>query len=261
VVLVAVADAGERVMAHTSRCSGAKKERCDCSCNGELHGGSAGVVRLAAASPVAYRVSSPDLRAARKRARSRRGRAVRRAETELQSWLAAAANTPDGAPAVTQQTVGVVSDAVANAVVEALNRGGYHWTAADHVVCAFLAAAARAMQELQDQFEDAAAQMVSDILTARREHRPAIPEPLAKVAAQAAVYALTKLSAVGHFDDLLRATRMLAVMVCPAPEHHRAVVLYCLSPLEKDIFSDETRQELTRSLPRDWVTSRPGAIS
>jgi hypothetical protein len=109
-----------------------------------------------------------------------------------------------------------------------------------------LATAAHAMQELQDQFDRAVAHMVSAILTARRrEHRPVIPEPLTTVASQAAVNALTKLSVVRQFDDLLRGTRILAVMVCPDPEHHRAVVLYCLSPLEKGILSDATRQALT----------------
>ena len=250
-------------MAHTGRCSGAKTDRCQCSCNGELHGGSTRLVRITATSPVAYRVSSSILPAAGSRTLSKRGRAVRRAEAKLQNWLGiAAASPPDSVPAVTQQAVGLISDAVASAVVDALNRGGYHWTNAHHVLCAFLAAAARAMQELQDQFEQAVAQMVAAIVTVRRgEHRPAIPAPLANVAAQAAVNALTKLSAIRHFDDLLRATRILAVMTCPAPEHHRAVVLYCLSPLEKDILSDATRQELTRSLPKGWMTSTPAAIS
>jgi hypothetical protein len=149
-----------------------------------------------------------------------------------------------------------VSDTVANAVVDALNRNGYQWTDADHVVCDFLAATARAMQKLQDQLDRAVAHMVSAILASRRrDHRPVIPEPLATVAAQAAVNALTKLSVVRHFDDLLRATRILAVMMCPAPEQHRAVVLYCLNPLEKDILSDATRQALTDSLPRGWMSS------
>ena len=186
-----------------------------------------------------------------------------RAKAELESWLAtAAASPPDSVSAVTEQTVGMVSGAVANAVVDALNRNGYHWTDSDHVVCDFLAAAARAMQELQDQFDRAVAHMVSAILTARRrEHRPVIPEPLATVAAQAAVNALTKLSAVRQFDDLLRATRILAVMMCPDPAHHRAVVLYCLNPLEKDILSDATRRALTDSLPKGWMTSRHTSIS
>jgi hypothetical protein len=179
-----------------------------------------------------------------------------RAETELEDWLAAAAaSPPDSVAAVTEQTVGMVSDAVANAVVGALNRNGYAWTEGEHVVCDFLAAAAQAMQQLQDQLNRAAEYMVTAVLTASsKDHRPAIPEPLVRVAAQAAVNALTKLSVVHHFDDLLRATRILAVMTCPAPEHHRAVVLYCLSPLEKDILSDATRQAAMDSLPRGWIT-------
>jgi hypothetical protein len=186
-----------------------------------------------------------------------------RAKADLESWLAAAAaSPPDSVSAVAEQTVGMVSNAVANAVVDALNWHGYHWTNGDHIVCDFLAAAARAMQELQDQFDRAVAHMVSAILASRRrDHRSVIPEPLATVAAQAAVNALTKLSVVRQFDDLLRATRILAVMMCPAPEQHRAVVLYCLSPLEKGILSDATRQALTDELPRGWITSGPASIS
>jgi hypothetical protein len=234
-------------MAHTSRCSSAKTNRCTCSCNGQLHGGSITVVRVAAASPVDRRTSSPYLRPAGTPTRNKRHRAMVRAEAEIENWLATAAAYPhDSASAITEQTVGMVSDAVASAVVDALTRHRYQWTAADHVVCDFLAAAAHAMQQLQDQFDRAVDDMVSMILRARkRDHRPLIPEPLVRVVAQAAVKALTKLSVIRHFDDLLRATRILAVMTCPAPEHHRAVVLYCLSPLEKDILSDATRQALT----------------
>jgi hypothetical protein len=135
-----------------------------------------------------------------------------RAEAELENWLAAAAaSPPDSVAAITEQTVGMVSGAVASAVIDALNRNGYQWTPEHHVVCDFLAAAARAMQELQDQFDRAVALMVSAVLAPRRRvHRPAIPEPLVRVAAQAAVDALSKLSAIRQFDDLLRATRILA---------------------------------------------------
>jgi hypothetical protein len=266
---------GATVMAHTSRCSNARtdRSRCKCSCDGNLHGGNASLIRIAVPSPVASQTSSPVLRPAGTwskikrraggRSRSKRRAAMSLAQTELDDWLAtAAADYPGNVSAVTEQTVGMVSDAVASAVVKALNRNGYHWTGADHVICDFLAAAARAMQELQDQFEHAVAHMVSALLTARKkEHRPVIPQPLATVAAQAAVNELMKLPAIGHFDDLLRATRILAIMMCPAPEDHRAVVLYCLSPLEQEIISDVTRQELRESLPRGWINSKPTPIN
>jgi hypothetical protein len=168
-----------------------------------------------------------------------------RAKTELESWLAtAAANPPDSFSAATAQTVGMVSDAVANAVVDALHRNGYHWSGTDHVICTFLAATARTMQQFEDQLDRAVERIVTAVLTSK-EPRPSIPKSVAEVAAQAAVNALSKLSAVQNFDDLLRATRILAVTACPAPEHHRAVVRYCLVPLEKEVLSDATTQAIT----------------
>ena len=66
------------------------------------------------------------------------------------------------------------------------------------------------MQEVQDRFEQAVTHIVLAILTARqRQHRPVIPEPLATVAAQAAVNAFMKRSAIRQFDDLLHATGVL----------------------------------------------------
>lgn len=64
----------------------------------------------------------------------------------------------------------MISDAVADAIVDALDRNGYQWTDADHVICDFLAAAARAVQEVQDQLEQAVTHIVSAILTARQEN-------------------------------------------------------------------------------------------
>jgi hypothetical protein len=62
----------------------------------------------------------------------------------------------------------MVSGAVANAVINVLNRNGYHWNPEHHVVCDFLAATARAMQELHDQFDRAVALMVSAVLAPGR---------------------------------------------------------------------------------------------
>jgi hypothetical protein len=209
-------------------------------------------MRVAATSPAANLAGSSDLRPAGKRGSGKRNRPVSWAKAELESWLAAAvASPPDSVSAVTAQTVDMVSEGVANAVIDALHQNGYHWSDADHVVCAYLAATARAMQELQGQFDRAVERIVSLVLASkRREHRLGIPEPVAKVAAQAAINELSRLSVIRSFDDLLRATRILAVMKCPAPEHHRAVVRYCLRPLEKEVLSEVTKQTLADSLPR-----------
>jgi hypothetical protein len=239
-------------MAHTRRCSNARTDRCNCSCNGALHGGTTSLVRVLAVLRATDPTGSSDRQSADVRRRREHTKFRSRANAELESWLASvAASPPDSVSAVTLQNVGMVSDAVAAAVVNALHRNGYRWTDADHVICDFLAAAAHVMQEVQDRLSQAVTHMVSAILTARqREGRPAIPQPLATVAAQAAVNALTNLSAVRQFDDLLRATRILAIITCPAPEDHRAVIVYCLKPLEKGLLSDAIRQEIMNSLPR-----------
>jgi hypothetical protein len=241
-------------MGHTSRCSNAQTDRCNCSCNGALHGGGTSLLPISSTLPVQDSSGSPAARSSHMRSTGkRRRRAASRAKSAVEDWLAVAAvSPPDSLAAATDQTIDMISDAVANAVVDALNRNGYKWTDADHVVCEFLAAAARAMQETQDRLEEAVAHMVSVILTARRRgHRPVIPEPLVTIASQAAVNALMKLSVTRQFDDVLRATRILAIMKCPAPEQHRAVMRYCVNPLSKEILSAEIQRKLTGSLPEN----------
>jgi len=209
-------------------------------------------MRVVVTSPVTRQAGTSDPRPAGKRVSGKRNRPPTWAKAELESWLAAAvASPPDSISAVTAQTVDTVGEAVADAVIDALHQNGYRWSDADHVVCAFLAATARAMQELQGQFDRAVERIVSLVLASRRrDHRLEIPEPVAKVAAQAAVNALSRLSVIQNFDDLLRATRILAVMKYPAPQHHRAVVRYCLRPLEKEVLSEVTKKTLADSLHR-----------
>jgi hypothetical protein len=182
---------------------------------------------------------------------------MEKAADEIKDWLTGvAADPPTTVATATNQAVDALCDKVASAIVNALHRNGYHWSSADHVLCDFLAAAARAMQTFRDQFQHQVEHIVSTILASRREQkRQAIPEPVVRVAAQAAVNALMKLSPAREFDDLLRAMRILAVATCPAPEQHRSVAIYCLAPLETGVLSSAMKQELTRALPPGWMNS------
>jgi hypothetical protein len=106
------------------------------------------------------------------------------------------------------------------------------------------------MQEMLDQFDKAVAQMVTTILTSREQDgRSAIPEPIVNIAAQATVNALTRLTITQQFDGLLRATRILAITVCPEPEQHQAVKRYCVDPLGKDWVSNAIQAQVNDSLP------------
>ena len=62
-----------------------------------------------------------------------------------------------------------------------------------------------------------------------------------------------KLPPARQFSDLLRAVRLLAISICPAPEQHRSVVQCCLSPLEIYVLSDVIKQDLKDKLPRGWM--------
>jgi len=167
-----------------------------------------------------------------------------------------AADPPTTINAATSQAIDALSNAVASAIVNALNRNGYRWSHADHVLCDFLASAACAMQKFRDQFQHHVEYIVSAVLSSRRwQKRRVIPEPIVRVAAQAAVNALTTLSPAREFDDVLRAMRILAIATCPAPEHHKTVASCCLKPMETFVLSSVTKQELTRALPRGWMSS------
>lgn len=244
-------------MAHTSRCGGARTDRCNCCCCGLLHGGGLGSGLSWASARGTGPAGSPVRRGTSRRVSGRSRTAMGKAIDEIEGWLTGvAADPPTTVTAATSQAIDAVSGVVASAIVNALNRNGYRWSHADHVLCEFLAATACAMQKFRDQFQRYVEHMVSAILAARRgQKRRVIPEPVARAAAQAAVNALMKLSPAREFDDLLRAMRIMAIATCPAPERHKAVASCCLKPMETFVLSSVMKQELTRTLPRGWMSS------
>lgn len=199
-------------------------------------------------------------RTAAEKARQERQRAaIGRAEDKINDWLAATVvDFPAAgiAVAATNAAMDAVSDDIAHAIVGALNRNGcFDSSGAGHILCDFLASIACAMQNFRDQFQHHIVDIVKAILKSRKkENRSVIPGPVATVATQAAVNVLTRLQSVHHFDDMLRAVRILAISVCPAPEKHRAVVQCCLRPLEVYVLSDAIKQDLKDELPRGWIT-------
>jgi hypothetical protein len=274
------------VMKHPSSCANAKgpASECQCSCGGDKHGSgrvssrdrlSAGRSAPAWMPPVdrlppVTTAPSSGLWAALKEARTRRRTAaekarqerqcaaIERAKDEINDWLAATVVGFPGAGiavAATNAAMDAVSDDIANVIVGALNRNGcFDPSGSGHILCDFLASIACAMQKFRDQFQHHMVDIVKAILKSRKkENRSVIPGPVATVAAQAAVNVLTKLQSVHHFDDMLRAVRLLAISVCPAPEKHKAVVQCCLSPLEVYVLSDAIKQDLKDELPRGWI--------
>jgi hypothetical protein len=129
---------------------------------------------------------------------------------------------------------------IADAITASLEANGWprsKWES--HLLCSVLAAIAQAMEAS----EDLAKTVVNQALTMALKSSGA-PEPVASLAARAAVDALMKLSPVRHWEDMRRGVQLLAVSLCPKVGDHPEVEQYCLRPLASELLSDVLQQEL-----------------
>lgn len=58
---------------------------------------------------------------------------------------------------------------------------------------------------------------------------------------------------ITHSAQAILATRILAIIICPAPEEHQSVRDHCLRPLSSDAISDITKARLQQLFPEDWT--------
>jgi hypothetical protein len=131
---------------------------------------------------------------------------------------------------------------------------------ADHFWCDLLAALAAMLNEVQQRIEEIPNLVTSAIIKARNQHRKrsTISEHTVKLAVHEAWTRIKELPFVAALlpdvEEPLRTIRMLAVMICPAPEDHGEVAKHCLHPLIGECVSDVTKQRLTQVLPEEWLT-------
>jgi hypothetical protein len=131
---------------------------------------------------------------------------------------------------------------------------------ADHFWCDLLAALSQVLDEFQKQLDKIPDRVTSAVLAARRTHgeRTPIADLTVKIAVQHAWKLIQKIpfvaAALPSVEEPLRAIRILAVMICPAPEDHREVAKYCLHPLTGECVNNLTKQRLKEALPDDWLS-------
>ncbi|MGW4641778.1 hypothetical protein ACWEN6_24890 [Sphaerisporangium sp. NPDC004334] len=58
---------------------------------------------------------------------------------------------------------------------------------------------------------------------------------------------------ISGVEDLQRTCRILAVLICPAPENHAAVQNGALLPLAKEGLLEISKERLEQVFPADWV--------
>jgi len=116
------------------------------------------------------------------------------------------------------------------------------------------------LEEFQKQLDKIPDHVTSAILAARRNHgeRSPIDDLHVKIAVHHAWKLIQKIpfvaAALPSAEEPLRVIRILAVMICPAPEDHREVAKHCLHPLTGECVNNLTKQRLKEALPDDWLS-------
>jgi hypothetical protein len=131
---------------------------------------------------------------------------------------------------------------------------------ADHFWCDLLAQVAHAVDRGLQAVSDIPDRIADLILRSRTagKWRP-IAEKVIRLACRS-VWRQIQLTAfftvLGPSRQVLLAIRLLAVLICKAPERHRAVVEYCLDPLTNQL-REETRHRLVGVLA-GWLPKLGG---
>jgi hypothetical protein len=238
-------------MAHTGRCAGAKTDvrKCRCSCGGLLHGGADGTPTFAGASPswstgsgAARGEGSAPIISGPPEARS----PIDEALSEIADWLAKNPSVKEQAEAI--------ADIVGEQAVKVLTEHGYALTrrelTSSHFICAVLAAIARAIDEFQKQLDKVPDRVIS-LITGRGS---VFGDVAVHVTVRYSWRAISGLPIFGQVSTLLRATRIAAILTCPALDQHAEVVRFCLYPLAEELISAATLQRLREFLPQGWLS-------
>ncbi|WP_326568974.1 hypothetical protein VSH64_45720 [Amycolatopsis rhabdoformis] len=127
---------------------------------------------------------------------------------------------------------------------------------ADHFWCDLLAQFAHVIDEGAKFFDDIPDRVTKLILASRTAPRRL---PLEEIVVKTAVKSMwnllqplaAPLAVLTGFKKLLPVIRLLAVLICKAPERHEAVVTYCVDPLTKSL-TDAVKKRLVKALS-SWL--------
>lgn len=253
---------------HNSSCASAKEHKCRCSgCAGTLHGW---VERVKLARDptgegrVAFRVRVDEAWADAHRGKTRARPSLRKqaagtdsAVVDIVDWLAHHRTVVDEVEAIAK----ILGDEVLQELDRSLDpshRADRRHAFTDHLWCDLLAGMAQALEAYDKQLDRIPDRITALILAAReRGSRSAVEDFQVKLAVNEAWKAIQELPFVKallpEVEEPLRAIRILAILICPAPEHHHEVIVHCLNPLGSELVSEATQERLARVLPSKWL--------
>ncbi|MEV4889675.1 hypothetical protein AB0K48_09835 [Nonomuraea sp. NPDC055795] len=251
-------------MTHPVSCETARGHDCGCStCGGAQHGWTHGL-RLARDPSPAARQGERDRNDSdwaatlppRKRqepSRRRKAAATDSATVDLVDWLS---ENPE-----TIEQIQAVGNILSGPVVLQLDEtfGGDRPRAVrrkltDHFWCDLLVAAADAMEKFSKALDQIPEYMTAIIVRARdADRRAPLLDGLVALAVRTAWEPIKNMIHTTGVKELQRTCRILSVLICPAPENHKAVRDGALLPLAKEGLLGTSKERLEQVFPADWV--------
>lgn len=253
---------------HTGSCGNAKGHDCHCSgCAGTRHGwpGCLGMARGTTEISLTERRETVDSDwnfASKPPPRRRRSRPTKRQKEsatdsvviDLAEWLANHPTTADQIEAVAMKISEEVVAELDRAFDAARRAERRKVLAESHFWSDVLAGFAKTLNNAQKEIDKVVDQIPKLVVSALNPH-PAIGRTTVELAVNQTWDQIKDLEfaknglAAYDLSEPIRATRMLAIMICPAPERHENVVKNCVNPLLGQIVSNLTKQRLQEALP------------
>ncbi|NUW46297.1 hypothetical protein [Nonomuraea rhodomycinica] len=124
----------------------------------------------------------------------------------------------------------------------------------DHFWCDLLVALAEGIKKFSKAVDQIPDYVTAVIMRSRRtERRSVLLEALVRLAVQTAWEPIKHMIHTTGIEDLQRTCWILAVLICPAPEDHRAVQDGALLPLAKEGMLEISKERLAQVFPAEWV--------
>lgn len=257
---------------HTGSCGNASGHTCNCGgCAGARHGWPGCLDMARGRSEISlteYRNRAdkrwnraskpPPKKPRRKPTKPQREAATDSAVGDIVDWLASHPTTAQQIEAIAEKLSTEVVAELDRAIGPARRQEQRKTFAAAHFWCDMLAALAKTLNEVQEEIDKLVGQ-VPKLVVSALEPQTAIGQATVKLAVNEAWNQIKEVdfvaSSLRAYDltEPLRATRMLAIMICPAPENHTAVRKHCLNPLAGECVNNVTKQRLKEALPGDWL--------
>ncbi|MEU4541718.1 hypothetical protein [Nonomuraea dietziae] len=123
-----------------------------------------------------------------------------------------------------------------------------------HFWCDLLVAFAEAIEKYSKAVAQIPEYVTTIIMRSRKaDGRSPLLEALVGLAVRTAWEPIKSMVCTTGVEELRRTCRILAVLICPAPEDHKAVQDGALLPLAKEGLLETSKERLEQVFPADWV--------